>query len=64
MSRTRNLIRDADVLRKLLVRERSLHVVDLLLHHGLSHLALHSARAVTSRAECWTVSIRWRANWL
>jgi len=45
-----NLTRKADIVPQLLIRQCSLHVVQLLLHHRPRHLSLHSARVI-SRAE-------------
>lgn len=36
---------------QLLVRQSSLHVIQLLLHHGLAHLTSHLSRLVAGRAQ-------------
>ena len=55
-----DLTSKANIVSQLLVRQRSLHVVQLLLHHRLRHLSLHPPRVV-GRAEDRALRI-WSCN--
>lgn len=47
----RDLARETNALPQLLVRQCSLHIVQLLLHHGLRHLICHDPGLIVCRAQ-------------